>query len=473
MPDESFLTVDTLEELIGGKPRTILPTSKVCSQPMADVEPCVRAVPENPCPELDSGLDRAHHLHIILPGQNALHAIANLLGNENDQLGDETDEEILGGEGFDEEEEEEDEDDDDDNDVEEDDEGEDDNGEDSDAGAHDQEDDDEQDLEIAQVENAEDVDMDDESDVSWVGDNFIEEAIVDDVVNQALAHIGSVQPVTSSGLVTAYGFFNKRRLSASPFAVSASRKMKEGCALSKQLQATKGLGWHEMGEKLVYFPHSGRIAPIPQEAHSLAKFLKRPREVSDSLRANLDSMSRGYHLVRMYEKDLEMRSLQTNDLGDEKEIGIHCPNVLTFGSFPDRNLRPYFRATSRLSMVMHVPELSLVIIGSPMGRVLLLTPTRLPSPQSAGPGKPGYWSHGLRVEWVLPRTSDDICHGQHRRPLHGVAVGPVQDERGIGALGSDHASIPRRYRLMLHYRNHDIATFEITRQEQTGKLCIF
>lgn len=223
MPDESFLTVDSLEELIGGKPRTILPASKVCSQPMADVEPCVRAIPENPCPELDSGLDRAHNLHIILPGQNALDAIANLLENANDQLGDETDEEIPSNGEFDEDEE----DDDDDDDDEEDDEVEDDNDQDSNTGAHNQADDGEQDLEIAQLETVEDVDMGDESDVSWVGDNFIEEAIVDDVVNQALAHIGSVQPVTSSGPVTAYGFLNKRRLSTSPFAVSAAKEIEE------------------------------------------------------------------------------------------------------------------------------------------------------------------------------------------------------------------------------------------------------
>ncbi len=228
-----------------------------------------------------------------------------------------------------------------------------------------------------------------------------------------------------------------------------------------------------MGKKMIYFPHSGRIARIPQDTLALSRFLKRPREFSDSLGANLSSMSRGYHLVRTYEKDIELRTLQPSGLGQEQEIGIHCPNVLTFGSFPDRHLRPYFRATSRLNLVLHVPELSLVIVGSPIGRVLLLTPTRLARPQSTAAGY--YWSHGLRVEWVLPRAADDICHGKHRRPLHGVAVGPVQDERGVGGLlGAEHAAaMPRRYRLMLHYRNHDIATFEITRQEQTGKLCIF
>ncbi|OAA73241.1 hypothetical protein ISF_00142 [Cordyceps fumosorosea ARSEF 2679] len=45
----------------------------------------------------------------------------------------------------------------------------------------------------------------------------------------------------------------------------------------------------------------------------------------------LGSTSRGYHLVRAYEKDLEMRALEDMDVGGQREIGIYCPNTLTFG----------------------------------------------------------------------------------------------------------------------------------------------
>jgi hypothetical protein len=122
-------------------------------------------------------------------------------------------------------------------------------------------------------------------------------------------------------------------------------------------------------------------------------------------------------------------------------------------------------------MVVHVPELSLVIIGSPIGRVLLVTPTSLVKPIEK---LAGVLHHGLRIEWVLPRQSDEQVFRVSNRPLHGMAVGPVQDAGVLGGRDEiQRVAVPRRFRLMLHYRNHDILTYEISREEQTGKLCIF
>ncbi|KAM3468509.1 hypothetical protein MY5147_007864 [Beauveria neobassiana] len=452
LSDDSFVTVNTLDELIGGAPGEIVPAYGTGSQPMADVEPCVRAIPDNPCPEFESGLDRMDNLQMLFPGQNALQAIASLLGNAEGVFGDDSDEDQIVNNDANEgenEDEEDDEDDEDDADEE---------MEDEDEDIH------EQDIETAWAVAAEGVDTDYHSDVSWDGDEFVEEIIVDHVLNEGSTQVDPHHSEAPQTLHHPWWYTAESYVPSSP-----------------DLVATE-TDWDKMGENLVYFPHSGRIAPMPRETIPLAKFLKRsPREYGVCGQGKLHSIPKNYHLIRAYEKDVELRTLRADHLGEEQAIGIYCPNTLTFGSFHDRNLRPYFRATSRMSLIMHVPELSLVIIGSPTGRVLLLTPTRLSNPQSAPTGfakcpRSGsreVWSHGLRVEWVLPRSSDDICHGQHRRPLHGVAVGPVQDERGVGAAGSGHASTPRRYRLMLHYRNHDIATFEITRQEQTGKLCIF
>ncbi|ATY58493.1 hypothetical protein A9K55_003599 [Cordyceps militaris] len=435
LSNDSFLTVDTVEDLIGGTPRVILPVNKSCSQPMADLETCVRAIPDNPCPAPDAGLDRA--LDMVWPGQNALHAIVNFLGTAtataaaNVHLGDDSgDEELSTDEQFDDEFE---------------DSGAEDNGDDEDDADDEDDEDDEDDdgdddneanteNETGQAEAAEEVDSDDDlNELSAIAEPLLPEMFEP-------LHLPTPWSFTRPSIPT----------SAYP--------------------PTLKLKWQEMGENLVYYPHLGRIVPLPQGTLPLVGFLKQPREVSDSPHAVPDPASGAYRLVRMYEKDLELRSLEIKDIEEEKEIGIHCPDTLTLGSFHVRNMRPYFRGASRMSLILHVPELSLLIIGSPIGRVLLLTPTRLPSRQSTAAG---YWSHGLRVEWVLPRASDDISSGPQRRPLHGVAVGPVQDKCGVCRPGSQHASIPRRYRLMLHYRNHDIATFEITRQEQTGKLCIF
>lgn len=226
---------------------------------------------------------------------------------------------------------------------------------------------------------------------------------------------------------------------------------------------------------LVYLPHIGSIVEVSRRPAQLTKFLLRKREHNE-LQAkdevNYERVAKNYHLLRALEKDMELRNLKPRKRQGQSEIGILCPDVLTFGDFSDRQLRPFFRAASRLNMVVHVPELSLVVVGSPVGRVLLLTPTRLAGKQAHDVG---FWHYGFRVEWILPRASEEIEPKETRRPLHGLAIGPVQEDwkfqKHQGQV--DKATMPRRYRLMLHFRNHDIMTFEITRAEQTNKLCIF
>jgi hypothetical protein len=225
---------------------------------------------------------------------------------------------------------------------------------------------------------------------------------------------------------------------------------------------------------MVYMPHRGQVMEAPRHTLQLARFLKRATEYNENTAGYVTGLGRfaeRYHMLRMYEKDIEMRTLDRPRQRGLPELGILCPYALTMGLSPGRAMRPHFRATSRLNMVVHVPELSLVIIGSPIGRVLLVTPTRLVKPIEK---LAGVLHHGLRIEWVLPRQSDEQVFRVSKRPLHGMAVGPVQDAGVLGGRDEiQRVAVPRRFRLMLHYRNHDILTYEISREEQTGKLCIF
>ncbi len=148
---------------------------------MADVEPCVRAIPENPCPELDSGVYRARNTNAPEPGQIALHAIANLLNLGGGVLLNEVEgEETPTDDDLEEEGDENDNDDDDDDDDDEDD--------------QDMEDEDEELAEMFQV--VQDFEMEDETDVSWADDESIEEAVLDDLLNEALTGIESSTPQT-------------------------------------------------------------------------------------------------------------------------------------------------------------------------------------------------------------------------------------------------------------------------------------
>ncbi|KAF7546374.1 hypothetical protein G7Z17_g8481 [Cylindrodendrum hubeiense] len=222
---------------------------------------------------------------------------------------------------------------------------------------------------------------------------------------------------------------------------------------------------------MTFFPHNGLVHSTPRDKARLLAFLERPYEYNARPRQDEQAMAKyanKLHLLRTYEKDIEMRGFCHSKETGRKEFGVLCPDALNFGHFRDQGLRHHFHATSRLNMFAHAPELGLVVIGSPTGRVVLLTLTRMAVPADR---PEGVWEHGFRVEWVLPTRADEEAHRKIIRPLHGMALGPVQLGDGDGVGRS--AGMPRRYRLMLHYRNHDILSYEITREDHTGKLCIF
>ncbi|KOS16690.1 hypothetical protein ESCO_004861 [Escovopsis weberi] len=239
---------------------------------------------------------------------------------------------------------------------------------------------------------------------------------------------------------------------------------------------------------MAFFPHSGRVQTIPfRSTAMLSQFLKRPLEFNENNAypasqvawERVGEMSKRYRYLRGYEKDVELLNLELQS----GEYSLMCPDVLRMGTHEDRVTRAIFRATSRASMMAHVPELSLVVVGSPIGRVLLMTPTKLgegaeppPPPTTTRTGRREYPKHGLRMEWVLPFASDEEAHRPRgkMRPLHGMAIGPVQyDEERLCGREVNEAAMPRRYRLMLHYRDHSILTYELTRDTETGKICFF
>ncbi|ENH61018.1 hypothetical protein FOC1_g10015824 [Fusarium oxysporum f. sp. cubense race 1] len=226
---------------------------------------------------------------------------------------------------------------------------------------------------------------------------------------------------------------------------------------------------------MTYFPHSNTVYRTPRKAEMMMAYWRRPPEYNRHPQlpeAYLADLGKRLFLLRTYEKDIELRSFSPiPNRALPTEFGVICSDALKFGRFRDPGLRRHFHATSRLNMIALAPELSLMAIGSPTGRVVLLTLTRKAVPAERDDGT---WEHGFRVEWVLPTGSDETEHRKTLRPMHGMAMGPVQvgDEIG-GKVGGVGPAMPRRYRLMLHYRNHDILSYELTREEQSGKLCIF
>ncbi|MCJ1390760.1 hypothetical protein MMC18_003621 [Xylographa bjoerkii] len=104
----------------------------------------------------------------------------------------------------------------------------------------------------------------------------------------------------------------------------------------------------------------------------------------------------------------------------------------------------WLHSFNRLNMSLQIPTLGIVILASPMGRVALLSLTRLRRTNNCA----------FRLDWLLPTKSQEDRGERPEVPLLGVAVGPVQ---GSGAE-------PKKWRLMLTYSDYSVLSYEIGRE---------
>ncbi|KAI9831993.1 MAG: hypothetical protein M1826_002722 [Phylliscum demangeonii] len=149
---------------------------------------------------------------------------------------------------------------------------------------------------------------------------------------------------------------------------------------------------------------------------------------------------------------------------------VACHRVLTNNPMPHMELFRY----DRLNLLQHVPELSLVVVGCQSGRVALFTLTWQRGMEGIKGRQPPF---GMRLDYILPFTSQNQMCGRPSVPLLGIAVGPIQGrEKAVDPDGLD-ATVParnraqgwekverrRRYRLMLTYQDHTVHSYEMGR----------
>ncbi|KAK4240839.1 hypothetical protein C8A03DRAFT_41653 [Achaetomium macrosporum] len=226
----------------------------------------------------------------------------------------------------------------------------------------------------------------------------------------------------------------------------------------------------------------GLINPISNDAvsiHSLAThgdYLKKlgsyrtrgPSSVKFS-EANLPKHAvKDYYLLRTSLTDIELQPF------DRDAPCIDCKYVLTYHNPTNTSSVPWDlhpTYSERVSMLIYVPQLNLVAAGSPTGRVALITPT-----------KTAKWlhmaklRHGFRVEYVLPRKSEDDRKLRPGCTLIGVAMSPVPYRPGVELElrpGGERAPSPAMYRLIMHYKDHTILMYDIARGGDDGSLMVF
>lgn len=139
------------------------------------------------------------------------------------------------------------------------------------------------------------------------------------------------------------------------------------------------------------------------------------------------------HLSR--QKISEYGAVEEKDLSDIYILRTFEQRVDLIPASPDEWLiisknvlvpRNRIGGDSRITAVLPVPELGLVVAGSQNGRVALLrmTKARPGLMQLLGASDDCYVRHGFRVEWLLPRKSDEKITPVPRASLHGVSISP-------------------------------------------------
>ena len=124
----------------------------------------------------------------------------------------------------------------------------------------------------------------------------------------------------------------------------------------------------------------------------------------------------------------------------------------------------YLSQMERLNMIAQIPELGVVVIGNQVGRVGILTMTRWEAQKQSG----------YKIECILPFSSEESGGMRPRKPLMGMAVGPVQGHETPlpGQSPKMMTERPRRFRLLMTYCDHTILSYEISRPEEDGDLIV-
>ena len=164
----------------------------------------------------------------------------------------------------------------------------------------------------------------------------------------------------------------------------------------------------------------------------------------------------GSSILRTYETDIELRSCE------EGGVGIMSQHATAQVNRPSIPLARW--GIDRISNVVFVPELSLVVGASMSGRVALITLTK---PQPRHDQHEWLFERGFKIEAILPTRRDEDAGLRPICPLYGVAVGPLPVATGSG---DNKARNNLRYRLMIHYYNLRILSYEISRNVDTNRL---
>jgi hypothetical protein len=111
----------------------------------------------------------------------------------------------------------------------------------------------------------------------------------------------------------------------------------------------------------------------------------------------------------------------------------------------------------RLSLLAQIPELGILIVGSPKGRVAVFS---LGQSDWFPRTVPVYFN---RLDWLLPFGDQEERGERPESRLAGIAVSPMQ-----GHIGKMNGDIARKWRLLLYYTDHSVLSYELSKKGGGG-----
>lgn len=155
--------------------------------------------------------------------------------------------------------------------------------------------------------------------------------------------------------------------------------------------------------------------------------------------------------------------------------GPRYPTIF-FNDPLEQDIHPAWRARvdtfDRMNLTVQIPELGVILAGSPKGRVAVFSLHELhPNPFAREPATP---IRTMRLDHILPRQSQEHRNERPPQTLIGVAASPLQghsksSQRPGEAAGAQAPSTARKWRILLLYRDQTLLSYEIRRRSRDEK----
>lgn len=180
-----------------------------------------------------------------------------------------------------------------------------------------------------------------------------------------------------------------------------------------------------------------------------------------------------FTLLQMTQDDIHLfRGLLKPNQRTKADVRAHINMVVSKG--PLHQIIPpelgYLSCMERLNMIHQIPDINVVLVGSQVGRVGILTMT--------------YWKSrnesGFKFEAIVPFRSQERLGQRPEVPLMGIAVSPMQnhwfpkpdDSPGDSPPSYTNVGVPMRYRLLLIYCDHTVLAYEIFRPSVNEEILV-